>query len=71
MDKFNSLYKKIIESNTSAAVLGGDGQPYAAGDNRPITPANIVLGAKKLKNKKRKIPVQKRSFVEPIMFMHN
>lgn len=35
---------------------------YNNGDNRPIDPAKIVLGSKRRKNK-RKIPIQRRSFV--------
>lgn len=74
MKNFNNLCKQLIEANTVGSVLGQpaiSGTSYAAGDNRPIEPARIVIGAKaQKKNKKNKsqvmIPVQKRSKVETI-----
>lgn len=69
MKKFNAAVKQYLESNTVGGVMGVAGGVYAAGDNRPIEPARIVLGAKikKKKNKKEpdqqmiSVPVQRRS----------
>jgi len=77
MNYFNTLYKQLIEGNTSAGVLGvpsTSGSRYAEGDNRPITPAQIAIGAK-IKKKKNKnepnqqmveVPLQRRPKVETI-----
>jgi len=77
MNYFNTLYNQVLAENTSGSVLGGSNTSnakYADGDNRPITPARIVIGAK-MKKKKNKnepdqqmveIPLQRRPKVETI-----
>lgn len=75
MHKFNSLCKKLIESNTSSGVLGGPTTArtgYADNDTRPIEPAQIVIGAKKTKKKSKssqqvvKVPIQRRPAIETV-----
>lgn len=77
MQHFNKLFKQLIENNTSAGVMGmtAPGTVYAAGDNRPIEPAKITIGAKTVKRKNKneplqqmvKIPVQKRPKIENVV----
>ena len=75
MKKFNTLIKRLIESNTSASVYGGSAvsnKQYAPNDNRPITPARVTIGAKFKKKKKNEpdqvmIPVFRRPRVESIV----
>lgn len=77
MQHFNKLYRELIEDNTSASVMGPaiPGTGYASGDNRPIEPANIAIGAKKVKRKNKneplqqmvKIPIQRRTKIENIL----
>lgn len=66
MNTFNDLYQQILEDNTAGpgGVFGNYQQSqfssdslYAPGDAR----IPKVLGAKKTKNKKRKIPIQRRN----------
>ena len=67
MKKFDLLVKKILE-NTTAMFGGVAGVQYAAGDNRPIEPARMVIGAKFKKGKNQtkttKIPIQRRPKIE-------
>jgi hypothetical protein len=68
MTKFNTLFRKILESNTTSMFTSNatDTKVYGgAADTRPIEPAKIVLGAKKCK--KCKIPIQRRPKIENII----
>lgn len=47
----HSKFNKLVNEVLSGDVLGGTGE-YNPGDNRPIEPSQIVLGAKKKKKKK-------------------
>jgi hypothetical protein len=75
MNKFNTLIKRLIESNTNASVYGAAAvanKQYASGDNRPIEPARAAIGAKFKKRKKNEpsqvmVPVFRRPRVESIV----
>jgi hypothetical protein len=76
--KFDIAYNKYLrESNYagSGGAFGDTSSPYNDGDNRPVVPADIVLGKKKKKKKKKmeedqiahtKGPVQTRSKIERV-----
>ena len=75
MNQFNLLYKTLLENNTIGTALGAaaiSGATYNGEDNRPIEPAKIVIGAKKVKSKKRNksnqqfVPIQRRAPIESI-----
>jgi hypothetical protein len=67
MKKFDLLVNKLLE-NTTAMFGGIANTEYAAGDNRPIEPARIVIGAKYKKGKNQtktvKVPIQRRPRIE-------
>jgi hypothetical protein len=52
MSKFNKLVSSILET-TLSNTLGPAGE-YNPNDNRPIEPASIILGARKIKKRKAK-----------------
>lgn len=76
--KFDKAYNKYLRESNYAGDGGVFGKPFkhTDGDNRPIAPADIVLGKKKKRKRKKKVdedqvahtkgPVQTRSKIERV-----
>ena len=74
MNKFNILFKKILESNTSSMFTANaiDTNIYGGkNDTRPIEPSKIVLGSKNCKKcKNQKVLFQRRPKIENLILKY-